>query len=156
MVMSAAITAGSIVLPGMLSAQTPPATAPGAMAEARPQPGMQAMGRAFRTINTGVKDATMNAATLAALAEFQKGALEAKTGVPPMLAALPAEEKAAKTKEYKMDMVKLIRASLDAEDALLAGDNEKAATAVAAMAAAQTEGHAEFRPRRGGGARRGN
>ena len=117
----------------------------------RPQPDMQAMDKAFRALNAGVKDAAQNAASLAAVAQMQAATVSAKDAMPPLVAALPAAEQAARTVEYKKEINKLLRQELDLEDQLLAGDNAKAVETLAAMQATQQEGHRGFRPQRGRG-----
>jgi hypothetical protein len=117
----------------------------------RPQADMMAMDKAFRLLNAQVKDAAQNAASLAAIAQMETATLAAKDGMPPLVAALPAADQAARLVEYKKEMTKLLRQELDLEDQLLAGDNAKAAETLAAMQATQQEGHRGFRPQRGRG-----
>jgi hypothetical protein len=117
----------------------------------RPQPDMMAMDKAFRALNAQVKDAAQNAASLAVIAQMEAATVAAKDGMPPLVAALPAADQAARLIEYKKEMTKLLRQELDLEDQLLAGDNAKAAETLAAMQATQQEGHRGFRPQRGGG-----
>jgi hypothetical protein len=164
------LAAAALTAPGLLIAQNQPQgggmgagmgggmgagpTTRGA-APARVQPSMQTMGRGFRGIRGGVGDATKNDATLGLLADFERDALVAKNGVPAMVANMPEADRPARIAAYKKEMIKLIRQALDAEEALLAGDNAKATEAVNAMNATQTEGHGEFRPRRGAGPRGG-
>jgi hypothetical protein len=83
--------------------------------------------------------------------------------MPPLVAALPAADQAARIVEYKKELGKLLRQELDLEEQLLDGNNAKAAETLAAMQATQQEGHRGFRPQRGrgpggapaGGGRRG-
>ena len=122
-----------------------------AAAQKRPQPDMQAMDKVFRALNAQVKDPAQNAASLAAVAQMEAATVAAKDGMPPLVAALPAAEQAARLVEYKKEMTKLLRQELDLEDQLLAGDNAKATETLAAMQATQQEGHRGFRPQRGRG-----
>jgi len=117
----------------------------------RPQGDMQAMDKVFRVLNAQIKDPAQNAASLAAIAQMQAASVAAKDAMPPLVAALPAAEQAARIVEYKKEMVKLLRQELDLEEQLLAGDNAKAAETLAAMQATQQEGHRGFRPQRGRG-----
>jgi soluble cytochrome b562 len=117
----------------------------------RPQPDMMAMDKAFRALNAQIKDATQNAASLAAVAQMQAATVAAKDGMPPLVAALPAAEQAARIVEYKKELDKLLRQEIDLEEQLLNGDNAKAADTLAAMQATQQEGHRGFRPQRGRG-----
>lgn len=118
---------------------------------ARPQPQMQAMGAAFGTLRGQIGDATKIQDNLKLLQEFEAAVIAAKNSVPPMVAALPAAEQPARITEYKKTILKLLKATLEVEDALLAGDAAKAQTAFAALAPIQQEGHRGFRPARGGG-----
>lgn len=117
----------------------------------RPQPHMQAMQTAFRTLNGQIADATKIQDNLKLLQEFEAAVIASKNTVPPMVAAMPEAERGARITEFKKTMVKLLKATLDVEDALLAGDAAKAQTALAALQPIQQEGHRGFRPARGGG-----
>lgn len=120
----------------------------------RPAEDMTAMGRAYRTLGQQIKDATKNESSLQILAQLETSSISAKGAIPPTISALPEADRAAKLADYKKEMIKLIRQELDAEEALLANDNDKAATAVAAMMATENEGHQAYRGRggrRGGG-----
>ena len=117
----------------------------------RPQADMQAMNKAMVALTAQVKDPAQNAASLLAIAQMQAATLSAKDGMPPLVAALPATEQAARIVEYKKGIVKLLRQELDLEEQLLDGNNAKAAETLAAMQATQMEGHRGFRPQRGRG-----
>ena len=117
----------------------------------RPQADMMAMDKVFRALNMQVKDPAQNAASLAAVAQMQAATVAAKDGMPPLVAALPEGERAARTVEYKKEMLKLLRQELDLEEQLLDGNNAKAVETLAAMQATQQEGHRGFRPQRGRG-----
>jgi hypothetical protein len=113
------------------------------------------MNTAFRALRNQINDASKNESSLALLANMERDSITAKNGMPPVVTNTPEADRAAKLTAYKTEMVKLIRQELDTEEALLAGDNAKAADLVKAMNDTQTEGHRDFRPRRGGGARPG-
>jgi uncharacterized membrane protein YdfJ with MMPL/SSD domain len=117
----------------------------------RPQPDMMAMNKAMMALNAQIKDATQNAASLTAVAQMQAATLAAKDGMPPLVAALPEAERAARIVQYKKEIGKLLRQELDLEEQLLDGNNVKAAETLAAMQATQQEGHRGFRPQRGRG-----
>ncbi|HVT87949.1 MAG TPA: cytochrome b562 [Tepidisphaeraceae bacterium] len=142
----------AVTLPAILVAQEQPAApaAPAAPAMKRPEADMQVMNRAFRTLMANAKDATKNEVSLAALATLEQASIASKGEIPPTIASLADAEKTTKLVEYKKEMIKLIRQELDTEEALLAGDNAKAAELVTAMNATQREGHMQFRGRRGG------
>jgi hypothetical protein len=125
----------------------------------RPQADMQAMDKAMRALTAQIKDPAQNAASLAAVEQLQVATVSAKDAMPPLVAALPEAERAARLVEYKKEIVKLLRQELDLEEQLLDGNNTKAAETLAAIQATQQEGHRGFRPQRGrgpgGGAPRG-
>jgi len=122
-----------------------------ATAAKRPQADMMSMDKAFRALNAQVKDPAQNAASLAAVAQMEAATVASKDGVPPLVAALPEAERAARLVEYKKEINKLLRQELDLEEQLLDGNNAKAAETLAAMQATQQEGHRGFRPQRGRG-----
>lgn len=125
--------------------------APSVLAQDRPQAHMQAMSAAFGTLRGQIGDAAKVQDNLKLLQEFEVATIAAKNTVPPTITALPEAERPAKMTAYKQEMVKLLKAVLDVEDALLAGDSAKAGTAFAALAPIQREGHTAFRGRGGGG-----
>jgi hypothetical protein len=138
--------AAVLSLPLTVTAQSQsPAPANGAPAQSLER-NMGAMNRAFRTINTNVKDKTKNDATLAAVVQLQTATLAAKEQVPEEVEKLSGEEKTKKVNEFRGMMVKLLQAECELEANLLAGDNDKAAATFATIKDIQTAGHKEFRP----------
>jgi hypothetical protein len=135
-------------LPLAATAQPQPASpAPAAGAPAQTlERNMSAMNRAFRTINTNVKDKTKNDATLAAVVQLQTATLAAKAQLPDAVEKLTGEEKTKKVSEFRGMMAKLLQAECELEANLIAGDNEKAAATFATIKDMQTAGHKEFRP----------
>jgi hypothetical protein len=162
------IALSAIVAPTIVSGQPapggPPAAGPagappagGTAAPASVGTAMTAMNRLFgaRGLRGQISDATKNASSLTMIADFQREAIISKMAVPPTINALPEADRPARMAEYKKEMNKLIRQALDAEEALLANDNAKAAEILTAMNATQTEGHQQFRARGRGGPARG-
>jgi hypothetical protein len=107
---------------------------------------MSAMNRAFRTINTNVKDKTKNEATLAAVVQLQTATLAAKSQLPDAVEKMTGDEKAKNVAEYRGMMAKLLAAEADLEGNLVAGDNEKAAASFDKIKEIQAAGHKEFKP----------
>ncbi len=112
---------------------------------------MRAMGGAYGKIRSQYKDATKNDSTLEYLATFETNALAARAELPPTITGLAdddAKKKAAA--DYRLKLNSVVRAALDLEDELAAGDADKAAASVTAMGDIEKAGHAAYRPKRGG------
>ena len=126
----------------------PAAGAPGA-AKVSLEAEMKAMGRDYRTIRQQVKDSTKNASTLAALADLELHTVIAKAAIPRTATTMPTEDqKKEKATDYRKDMADLVRTELDMEDALLSGDNDKAAKISDTMHKLEESGHQNFRPKK--------
>jgi hypothetical protein len=107
---------------------------------------MENMGRAFRRLQSTVKDKSQNAASLDAIQAFEAAAVASKSAVPPMVARLPEDQRQPQLMKYRQMMVNLLIEAVDLEDMILAGDNAKAAEHLTAMDDLQKRGHADFRP----------
>jgi hypothetical protein len=107
---------------------------------------MENMGRAFRRLQSTVKDKSQNAATLEAIQAFEAAAVASKSAVPPMVARMPEDQRQPRLAKYRQMMVNLLIEAVNLEDQILAGDNAKAAEHLAAMDDLQKRGHADFRP----------
>jgi hypothetical protein len=107
---------------------------------------MENMGRAFRRLQSTVKDKSQNAATLEAIQAFEAAAVASKSAVPPMVARMPEDQRQPQLAKYRQMMVNLLIEAVNLEDQILAGDNAKAAEHLAAMDDLQKRGHADFRP----------
>lgn len=126
----------------------PPATKPAREERENPkalEKSMEQMGRAFKVLRQQITKPEMNESSLTQLANLQRATVEAKRHLPPELAKLPEADRKAKALEYKQMMNNLVRAQLDVEDALLEGDNEKAATALNSVHDIEESGHKDFR-----------
>jgi hypothetical protein len=107
---------------------------------------MENMGRAFRRLQSTVKDKSQNAASLEAIQAFEAAAVASKSATPPMVGRLPEDQRQQQLTKYRQMMVNLLIEAVDLEDMILAGDNAKAAEHLAAMDDIQKRGHADFRP----------
>ncbi len=111
---------------------------------------MGAMGKAYRIIRKQVADPAQNASTLAAVLDLEQHTLAAKGAVVRSASTMPTDDaKKAKQTGFQSEMVTLLQHELDLEAALLENNKDKAAKAVADLHDLETEGHKEFRPRRG-------
>lgn len=108
---------------------------------------MRSMDQAFKMIQAQYADPTKNESTLTYLATFETGALAAKSAIPPTINRMADDDKKKARDEYRSMMRNLLRASLDLEDQITAGDMDKAAATIATMQGIEKAGHDEFRPK---------
>jgi hypothetical protein len=129
----------------------PPAQPPGGRRGRGPSLGgdMRSMNQAFTKIKAQYSDPTQNESTLTALATFETQVVAAKSALPPAISRLPDADKKAATEKYRGMLRNLLRASLDLEDQITAGDMDKAKATIATMSEIETNGHAAFRPEGG-------
>jgi hypothetical protein len=104
-------------------------------------------------INREYTDASKNPDTLIKLGDMEKHVITAKDATPPGATTQPDAAKAAYVASFRGELIKLERTLLDVDEAISAGDTAKVTATWAMIKPLETEGHAEFRPRRG--ARRG-
>jgi soluble cytochrome b562 len=116
---------------------------------------MEQMGRSFKRLRASVADKTKNKESLKYVVDLQKATLEAKQLMPPKVEKMEGEQREKAVSEYRGMIVNLLRQELEVEEHLLAGDNAKAAEAIATLNEIQKSGHKEYRER-GGGHREGN
>ena len=105
---------------------------------------MEDMGDAYRELRRTVGDADRNVDSFKQLLIMQKAVLIALPQVPHKTEILPKEERSRFVLDYKKNLVGLLTAILDIEDALLASDNEKAKQIHRKMATRRREAHAKF------------
>jgi hypothetical protein len=129
----------------------PPQGAPGGRRGRGPSLGgdMRTMSQAFTKIKAQYSDPTQNESTLTALASFETQVVAAKSAIPPVISRMADADKKAATEKYRSILRNLLRASLDLEDQITAGDMDKAKATIATMSEFETAGHAEFRPPEG-------
>jgi hypothetical protein len=106
--------------------------------------GMSKMNRAMRTLRKSLRDESRNAESLQAIVEAQRGASLAKTETPGVTAKQPESERAAFVVEYRLEIIRVERALLDLEEAVLAGDNEKAQELLKSAKSMEGPGHERF------------
>jgi hypothetical protein len=111
---------------------------------------MEGMGRSYKIIRSQVSDASQNASTLQAVMELEQHTLAAKSVVPRAATTMPtAAENAEKLADFQALMLNVLRQELNLEEQLRANQNDKAAATVASLRDLETQGHHEFRRRRG-------
>jgi hypothetical protein len=106
--------------------------------------GMSRMNRAMRTLRKSLRDESRNAESLQVIVEAQRGASLAKTEAPALTAKQPEAERDAFVTAYRLEIIRVERALLDLEEAVLAGDNEKAQELLKAAKAMEGPGHERF------------
>lgn len=104
---------------------------------------MDTLSAQFRELRRSVRREDQNQQTLTLLANMQQVTLQAKVMQP----QLPDGEtdQAAMMREYRLKMIELLHALLEAETSLLHGRNTEAMEAVMKMQTIQNEGHERFR-----------
>jgi hypothetical protein len=108
---------------------------------------MRGMERAFTLIVAQYKDPTKNESTLTLLGSFETQVVAAKSAIPPTIRSMPEADQKKATDDYRLMLRNLVRASLDLEDEITAGDMDKAAATIATMQGIEKSGHDEFRPK---------
>lgn len=114
--------------------------------------GMEAMGKAMRAINNGLKaedPATAQAELLTALQGMQEHAVAGKAMIPASIAKLPEAEQPAKLAAYRADLAAAIVVMLELERAVIAQDWDKAREYFGQMRSARKDGHEKYNPDEG-------
>ncbi len=111
---------------------------------------MEELGGAVKAIQTALKTPETIEKALPEVWKAQRATLDAKAELPKNVVEL-ADEKAKRKAElaYRTQMQELMRALLDVEAAVLAGDAKKAEKAVRQADTLKSAGHSQFRPRDG-------
>ncbi len=114
------------------------------------QAAMEEIGGAVKSIQTALKTPDTVEKALPEVWKAQRATLDAKAELPKLVADL-ADEKAKRKAElaYRTQMQDLMRAFLDVEAAILAGDAKKADKALRQADNLKSAGHSQFRPRDG-------
>lgn len=105
---------------------------------------MKQLDEAFRQVRRLIRDEASRDEALALLSQMQALAVRAKA-MQPAMDGVPAEQQAARSQAYRLRMVQLVRAMLDAEAAVLESRHADAYEQLKAMQAIKMEGHQEFR-----------
>ena len=108
--------------------------------------GMSQLNRSLRTLRKSLRDEGRNEESLLVVAEAERGASMCKTERPPLTDQQPEAERAAYVADYRRALIEVQRGLLDLEEALLAGDNEKAQELLKAVKKLEGPGHDRFAP----------
>jgi hypothetical protein len=100
----------------------------------------------LKLLRKNLKEPATYPAALDALFEIQHHSLQAKKLVPAHAAKLPEAERAAFVKEYKKEMIVLLRHQLELETALLDGNAEAAKVAFDKFREMEDPSHERFAP----------
>jgi soluble cytochrome b562 len=109
---------------------------------------MEEINAAYRKLGRQIGDASKNADSLKQVALLRQHAMEAEKLEPKKKADLPAPDQAKFVEGYRAKMKDFLAELGKLEDALKAGKNQEAATALKALKQAQEDGHKEFRRRK--------
>ncbi len=118
---------------------------PGMGQGASVEAGMKGMNRALRTLKGQVTDAAKRDDNLQLVSQMQIACVSAKGGkLDEKLKDLKPEEAAAKKKEFRSEMISLMRTLLDVEAALLNEKYDDAQKALEKAEATRDHGHKEM------------
>jgi hypothetical protein len=132
---------------GLLATAWPSAQGEGGRERSALASHMSELNGALRMIPKALAEEGGEAKALAELARVQKIVVDAKSEVPPPVAALSDEvARAAELAKFRLQLNALLRAFLDLEDAILKDDQAGIEKALAALGEAKDEGHAAFKP----------
>ncbi|MBL8803791.1 MAG: hypothetical protein JNN27_17445 [Planctomycetes bacterium] len=108
---------------------------------------MEEIGAAVKSIQATLKTPAEISKALPEVWKAQRAVLDAKSELPKLVTDLTDEKAKAKAGlEYRTQMQDLMRAFLDVESAVLAGDAKKAEKALRAADNLKSGGHGKFRP----------
>lgn len=108
---------------------------------------MKLMDRSLDRLETLVDDPSKSGEALTALGEVQRGCLASKNQPAPREILERAGDDAARTAlsaEYRRDLLDIMRALLDTEDAILAGDPKRAKDSLTKVSELRKKGHERF------------
>ena len=104
--------------------------------------------QSLRKLGGMVEDEAQMAASLEEICRLQKVVIDAKSETPSTVSSIEDEKKQRKAAlKYRSTMQDLLRAFLDLESAVAAGDAKKAKKAMRAFDKLESAGHSEFKPR---------
>ncbi len=107
--------------------------------------GMKGMNRALRTLKGQITDASKREDNLLLINQMQVACVSAKGGkLDEVLKDLKPEEAAAKAKEFRADLISLMRTLLEVEENILNEKFDDAQKALDKAQAARDHGHKEF------------
>ena len=105
---------------------------------------MEDMDKPFRALRRQLRDASRNEESLEMLQGLQRLAATALREAPRRIEHVDEDDRPRFLLDYKRKMIEFYVAMLEAEEALLAGDNDKARAAYKKMGKLKREGHEAF------------
>jgi hypothetical protein len=108
---------------------------------------MEGMERNLKVVKDNINQPGKDPTTLDALARFQGNAAIAKTMLPPHISKLPEAERPAAAIGYRKMMIEVLKTAIEIEEAVMAGDRDKAKGGLATLEQLETVGHGEHRPK---------
>jgi soluble cytochrome b562 len=131
----------------LLFALTTSGRAP-AQGEGKLNAAMEELGAAVKTLQAAVKAPDALEKALPEIWKAQRAALDAKSELPKQVSEMTDEKAKLKAQlAYRTQMQDLMRALLDVEAAMIAGDAKKADKALRQADNLKSAGHGQFRPR---------
>jgi len=139
------ITFGLMLAAGLVAASLPAAPVRAAAEQENElHEAMEEIGEIMSKLRRSVRKPEENAESLKLVLRMQELTLKAMGLVPESVAALPADKKAADLLIYKRKMAATYVSELDLEQAVRAGDTDKAYEHYKALAVHKSEGHEQF------------
>ncbi len=143
------VTSSLVGLLALCVLVTIPKSQPAGAAEHPGQPpslkdNMKAMNRAYRKLRKQISDPGQNVSSIQLLHTMQQELIKGFGIVPEKTADIPIKQQGKFVLSYKRKMVELLTALLNAEAALLDGDNAAAQQQVGKLNQIKKEGHREF------------
>jgi len=144
--------AALLALPFALSFTPPAQEDPGEQAEEHQETPMavslhdemEALEKSFKALRRSIRDEAQVAASLEHVGAIQAAVLKTKVLEPPMLANVPAAEQAAFLVSFRKDMLALLRATIDMEEALLDGRFDETREIYKKIHDTEESGHEKF------------
>lgn len=99
---------------------------------------------ATKKLRRSIRDEAKNSETLALLDLISTAAIASKAETPAMTATLPEADRDAFVKAYRNEMISFVRLVLNIEEALLAGEQEKAQSLFKELRGSEDPGHERF------------
>lgn len=105
---------------------------------------MEALEKSFKALRRSIRDEAQVAASLQNICDLQAAVLKCKLLQPPMIAGVPAEEQAAFIIAYRKEMLTLLKASIEMEEALLDGRHDETRAIYKKIHDTEESGHEKF------------
>jgi hypothetical protein len=107
---------------------------------------MKQMERSYKALARQLDDPSKDELSLRAISMLQAGVATGKGMVPHIVEEKPEAERPAFLAEYRKTMLDVLKAAIDLEEKLVAGDREGAKAALETLHKMEEDGHRKFTP----------